>query len=58
MEARMWDPMGIDPSLIPAAETQNLAMTLLAAMKRFYEDPAAMAEFREWKIKKEAEAKC
>lgn len=52
MEAKMENPMDIDPSLIPPAEIQNLTMSFLSAVKRFYEDPVNAAEFQEWKRQK------
>lgn len=38
----------IDPARIPGVEYQNMAITFMRAIKRFYEDPKNEAEFREW----------
>lgn len=54
MEALMQNPMEIDPSLISQAEIQNIAISFLAAVKRFYEDPKNAAEFQEWKQRKKS----
>ena len=54
MEALIQNPMEIDPSLIPQAEIQNLAISFLTAVKRFYEDPKNAAEFQEWKQRKQS----
>ena len=54
MEALMQNPMEIDPSPIPQAEIQNLAISFLVAIKRFCEDPKNAAEFQEWKQRKQS----
>lgn len=41
-------PPRIDVNLIPAAETRLLCSTLLAAVKRFYQDPENLKKFEEW----------
>ena len=47
------EQMKIKISEIPNAEIQNLAMTFLSAVRRFYEDPKNEAAFQEWKRRKE-----
>lgn len=39
----------VDPSLIPPAEVQNLAATVLNLVRGLSEDPVFMAEFEDWK---------
>lgn len=43
----------IDVREIPGTEVQNLAMTFLSAVRRFYEDPKNEAAFQEWKRRRE-----
>ena len=53
----MQDPKGIDLSLIPPADIQNLAATFLDAVNRFYEDPGNEAKFQEWLRQREGQRK-
>jgi len=53
----MQDPKGIDLSLIPPAEIQNLAATFLDAVKSFYEDPGNEAKFQAWLRRREEQRK-
>lgn len=48
------DMVKIDPSQIPNVEMNNLAVTFLSAIKKFYDDPANMVAFQEWKRQREA----
>lgn len=57
MQGMMQDPKGIDLSLIPPAEIQNLAATFLDAVKSFYEDPGNEAKFQAWLRRREEQGK-
>ena len=57
MQGMMQDPKGIDLSLIPPAEIQNLAATFLDAVKSFYEDPGNEAKFQAWSRRREEQRK-
>ena len=57
MQGMMQDPKGIDLSLIPPAEIQNLTATFLDAVKSFYEDPGNEAKFQEWLRRREEQRK-
>lgn len=45
----------IDVAQIPQAEVQNLSMTFLAAMKRYYSDTENLRQFEEWKKNREGQ---
>ena len=57
MQGMMQDPKGIDLSLIPPADIQNLAATFLDAVKSFYEDPGNEAKFQAWLRRREEQGK-
>lgn len=44
----------IDLSQVGEANWQNLAVTFLDAMQRFYEDPANLERFEEWQNQRQA----
>ena len=46
----------IDTSLISTADIQNLAITFLGAVKKFYEDPRNEEMFQAWKRQREEKA--
>lgn len=48
------DKPHFDLSQIGEADRQNLAATFLSAVQRFYEDPANIARFEEWRAQRQA----
>lgn len=49
--------MKIIPKLIPPAEVNLLAATVLQSVKVFYADPQNEARYQAWKAKREEERK-
>ena len=49
----MQNPMEINLSQIPPAESRNLAISFLEAIRKFYDDPKNEAEFQAWKKQRE-----
>lgn len=47
----------IDCAQIPRIEVNNLCRTLLAAIERFYDDPANQKRFEDWQRKRREEGK-
>ena len=45
----------IDVAQIPQAEVQNLSMTFLGGVKKFYGDPKNLQRFEEWKKNREGQ---
>ena len=45
----------IDVAQIPQAEVQNLSMTFLGGVKKFYEDPKNLQRFEDWTRNREGQ---